>query len=89
MEATTNNQGDNKMNTTTKRTRRSHCVFCARTLKEVAVITASDSDQFIGAFLCEDDELVWIDKESRSMCDASHDGTSHTTPADYRTWLGA
>jgi hypothetical protein len=89
MEATTNNQGDNKMNTTTKRTRRSHCVFCARALKEVAVIKASDSDQFIGAFLCEDDELVWIDKESRSMCDASHDGTSHTTPADYRTWLGA
>jgi len=72
------------MTAITKRTRRSHCVFCARALKEVTVIKASDSDRFIGAFLCEDDELVWIDKEDRSMCDASHNDTSHTTPADYR-----
>jgi hypothetical protein len=78
------------MNTTKKRTRRSHCVFCARTLKEAAVITAADSSRYIADFLCEDDELVWIDKEGRSMCDASHDGTSHTTPAEYKqTWVNA
>ena len=78
------------MNTSKKHTRRSHCVFCARSLTQAPVIKATDSSRYIADFLCEDDELVWIDKEGRSMCDASHGDTSHTTPAEYKqTWAGA
>jgi hypothetical protein len=72
------------MTTTKKSTRRSRCVVCARQLKEVAVIKASDSDLYIAEFGVEDDELVWIDREGRSLCDASHNSTYHNTPSDMR-----
>lgn len=80
----TTTKGNTNMTTKKKRTRRTHCTFCGRQLTEKPVGEATDRDLCIAAYQYGDDYLVWIDREGRAMCDASHNSIEHMTPADHR-----
>jgi hypothetical protein len=51
-------------------------------ITEGALINAADYEMHVAAYGMEDEALVWIDREVKTMCYATRNTTEHVTAKD-------
>jgi hypothetical protein len=71
-------------NTKRKSARRSICNCCRGRIVEKQLIKAIDREDHITAFGREDDELVWVGTDGKTMCYGASFDTEHSSPTEWR-----
>ena len=70
--------------TKTKSARRSFCNCCNQRIVEKQLIKAIDREDHITAFGMEDDTLVWVGTDGKTMCYGMWFETEHSTTAEFK-----
>lgn len=67
-----------------KNPRRSLCNSCGQRIVEKQLIKAIDREDHIAAFGNEDDTLVWVGTDGKTMCYGMWFETEHSSRAEWR-----
>jgi len=66
-----------------KNPRRSLCTGCGGRIVEKQLIKAIDREDHIAAFGREDDELVWVGRDGKTMCYGLWFETEHSSRSEW------